>query len=1218
MVTSLISGLRRFIAVCLVGGFILTACGDGGDRSRNVESIAGTSCAKKGAVRTANGSNFVCGSAAQGKLWSGVSGKLNIKGLAACKSLGQFDAPKSRVCATVKKKSVWVKVSVPSAVVSTTVTPSTVVNQVDESASKSNVSQAINEVATAFTPPPAPATVDELIKQLEPRPVQAAEAPRVPTSLRVTGGAKDLANGTKFEKPLTITILDQNGDPLAAAGNIIVATADRPDVSLANVVATSDANGIATFDDLRLDGIAGPITVRFTADFTATTEFAFDLTPGSVTALRGLVEIGTVVVGEKLPVSPRIGLFDKDDNRVLREGMTLTAAFESKIIGTAKTDASGVAEFVGLSVDKKLASTGTTAGAITFSGTFDDASITFDQEVALVAGSPLRVEVVTQPSSTARANLPIPTQPIVRLVDKTGSPVAREGVTITASATVARVVDEVTIARVVDGATAVTNADGVAAFTNVTVGGNEGEVRLIFWSNIVVQREGRDVTYSSNVLSEPIKLEFGVAASVAIVKSTAVFASDVAVDAPFELAVVDAYGNVVTDYSSVMQIGFSDGLTINTAGRTRFTSGRCVIESIKIKGPAGQGRISFAASKDLDSPWFDIVVSPGLPHDISILNRPGTAKALSNLAAPLAVQLLDSAGNIVRTPNEIAVLRITGANTAGENAYTTSEGIATFSIRQFRTAGSTTARYEVEAQPVTPVTDVFTVVPGDVASVRLISANVLSERSGTVFATSPVVQLVDGAGNDVAQAGVQVTAKIVLGVMGGQIAGKATTTGTNGRATFAELVVTGPVGGYQLAFTPSGGLAAGNTSVALSAGRPWAIRISQQPGGAKNRVALWTQPAIYIVDSAGNAVKYEGLRIEAWLDGLVNSVDTDANGRATFSGVTAKGLVGPRKITFTSAGLTPAVSDSFDMAPGVADKIALVASPVGSAQARVIPSVKLLDIDDNVTLSTSSVMVSITSSAGTKSWLSGTVFSGINSSSVFAFDTTTASSTATAATLKYELIGTDVVKTVPLDFPTPLAIGDLGPAGGVIVHVIDKQLPPFIASASPASPYSAGGKFIEAAPAGWNADNPSDSPSDPWMKWGYRVASPAMVGFSSIGSAATNADTYVKYAQTLPVVPCCKSAIEKMADLVIGNYADWLLPTMAEMRAMFELARQNNASLGLSMNAPQNVYWTSSVDCCNAILPLTLSSTTLDYVYGPNWPQTQGQYFLVRPIRYFG
>ncbi|HEX6104470.1 MAG TPA: Ig-like domain repeat protein, partial [Gemmatimonadales bacterium] len=115
-------------------------------------------------------------------------------------------------------------------------------------------------------------------------------------------------------------------------------------------------------------------------------------------------------------------------------------------------------------------------------------------------------------------------------------------------------------------------------------------------------------------------------------------------------------------------------------------------------------------------------------------------------------------------------------------------------------------RFNASAQPGTP--------PG----IRLVAQPPDGARRGVPFSRSPVVQLVDPSGSDLARSGVWVTVGVAAGP--GSVRGTLTrTTGADGRAGFDGLSLEGPAGTYTLAFSASGfaGVTSGPIQLARAA-----------------------------------------------------------------------------------------------------------------------------------------------------------------------------------------------------------------------------------------------------------------------------------------------------------------------------------------------------------------------------------------------------------------
>src|SRR5262249_677963 len=154
----------------------------------------------------------------------------------------------------------------------------------------------------------------------------------------------------------------------------------------------------------------------------------------------------------------------------------------------------------------------------------------------------------------------------------------------------------------------------------------------------------------------------------------------------------------------------------------------------------------------------------------------------------------------------------------------------------------------------------------------------------------PVLQLRDGSGNPVSQAGVVVSATLASG-SGALSGGTTATTNGSGTATFSTLAISGPTGSYSIGFSAPGIQRVTSGAIALTAGLPTQLTVEVQPSGtAQSGVPFTIQPRVQIRDAAGNPVHQTGLAVSAAVGGgppggsLGGSsiVTTDANGLASF------------------------------------------------------------------------------------------------------------------------------------------------------------------------------------------------------------------------------------------------------------------------------------------------------------------------------------------------
>ena len=191
-----------------------------------------------------------------------------------------------------------------------------------------------------------------------------------------------------------------------------------------------------------------------------------------------------------------------------------------------------------------------------------------------------------------------------------------------------------------------------------------------------------------------------------------------------------------------------------------------------------------------------------------------------------------------------------------------------------------------------------------------------SAASAATFAVQPVVQLRDGTGNAVSQAGVVVTASIASG--GGTLGGTTTaTTNSTGAASFTDLSIAGIIGTRTLTFTStSPALSVTSAAIAISAGAASQLSIiTQPPATVVTGALLGAQPAIQLVDRFGNAVSLASTAINVsigtgtgTLTGTLTIV-TNASGVATYTDLGLIGAGGTVTLNFSAVGF-PTVSSS--------------------------------------------------------------------------------------------------------------------------------------------------------------------------------------------------------------------------------------------------------------------------------------------------------------------
>ena len=386
-----------------------------------------------------------------------------------------------------------------------------------------------------------------------------------------------------------------------------------------------------------------------------------------------------------------------------------------------------------------------------------------------------------------------------------------------------------------------------------------------------------------------------------------------------------------------------------------------------------------------------LVTSPGLSPSISnpfnvtagsanelIFSTapPSSAQSGVPFAPQPVVQLVDAGGNPVAQPGVVVTAAIAsggGALGGASTATTNAAGVAGFSSLSI-TGAAGTYTLSFTAPGIAPlVSGPVALGSGALSSLAIATQPTSSAQSGVPLSQQPAIQLKDASGNNVAQAGVAITAAIASG--GGALGGATTvTTNSAGLAQFASLAINGPSGTYTLRFTAPGVTGVTSASIILGAGAPTQLAITTQPSSAASSgVAFGQQPSVQIRDGSGNPVAVSGVQVTAAISSGGGSltgtttITTNASGNAVFGNLAISGPVGSYTLTFTSSGLTSAVSATITLSAGSAAQLGLVTQASAGAASGVAfsqqPVVQVRDAAGN-SVAQGGVLVTATIASG--------------------------------------------------------------------------------------------------------------------------------------------------------------------------------------------------------------------------------------------------------------
>ncbi|HEV8151147.1 MAG TPA: Ig-like domain-containing protein, partial [Gemmatimonadales bacterium] len=251
----------------------------------------------------------------------------------------------------------------------------------------------------------------------------------------------------------------------------------------------------------------------------------------------------------------------------------------------------------------------------------------------------------------------------------------------------------------------------------------------------------------------------------------------------------------------------------------------------KVIGQAEGGPVTISATAEGKTGSASVSVSTRPPTRLGFLQQPGLVIAGLPFSQPIRVALQDDfLGTVVGALNPVSIAiagNPGGATLSGQTTVTPSSGIATFSTLSLNRVGNAYTFLVTSPGLQSVTSDPFDVIAGSANQLAFVTAPSSAAQSGVAFGQQPVLQLKDGSGNNVQQAGVVLTASIASGPAGAALLGTVTaTTNAAGVASFTNLRLSGTVGSYTLAFGGSGVASLTSGPIALSPGLAAALFIA--------------------------------------------------------------------------------------------------------------------------------------------------------------------------------------------------------------------------------------------------------------------------------------------------------------------------------------------------------------------------------------------------------
>jgi hypothetical protein len=492
--------------------------------------------------------------------------------------------------------------------------------------------------------------------------VTAADA----SSLRVDSPLPvSMLSGIPYDGDFSVQVVDAFGNDVATEGlEVELSTSREPgDVrhSLSPTKATTDENGVATFENVTVSGRAGTFSFSVAAvdDTVAPIDIENELKPGPAARLAVVVDPRGARSGSPLDVAPQVALVDEAGNRVKVEGGTVTAVALDGVAlanSTAAFNDEGVAVFDGLTL------TGTVGMVqLTFVYRLFAATTT----VALDNGALTTLSAVELPTRvTAGEKFTVR----VGLRDAQGNGVLDEGIVVRG-----RLGTGDPQWAVVSGNTGTVD---FAEMSFVKAGVVPVSFEALSGSGQSLLRLTGQITV---VAADAATVEFPDAADIAAKSGTAF-------PAGVKVRVVDSLGNVVekpgTKVSATVTASNDPAAKLVGVEAVTDDSGTATFGALVLTGKTGAYGISFGVANGESVAYpKSVTLAAGAPHALEIVRlATGLVNGQFATVQPV-IQVVDSAGNSVPASGVVVVAEVDAVQEIQKRgeATTNSSGRATFS-----------------------------------------------------------------------------------------------------------------------------------------------------------------------------------------------------------------------------------------------------------------------------------------------------------------------------------------------------------------------------------------------------------------------------------------------------------------------------------------------------------------------------------------------------------
>jgi adhesin/invasin len=442
------------------------------------------------------------------------------------------------------------------------------------------------------------------------------------------------------------------------------------------------------------------------------------------------------------------------------------------------------------------------------------------------------------------------------------------------------------------------------------------------------------------VLSGKITIVSGPARYLVFMQQPTNTVAGVAITPPVTLQVRDSLGNSVPTPTPGLLVSMSmnsgTGVLSGTTSRRTDTTGIATFSNLSIN--LSGTKVLKATSLGLDSAISDpFSISPASAKKLVFVQQPTTDTAGTIITPPITVQIQDTFGNNVSTVASVAMSINSGTGTlSGTTTQTTNVlGLATFGNLSINLSGAKQLKAK-SAGLDSALSAAFTINPAAATKLAIQTQPSATATAGLAFAQQPVIRIEDAFGN-------LVTSDNTTTITAARSSGIGTLQGTTSLAAVAGIVsftnlrhnVSGSIT-IQFTSVPVR-TPVTSSSIVINAAAASKLVLTQQPTNTVSGVSIAPPVTVQLQDTFSNNVLQAGRAILMALTSGTGTLsgtttqNTNASGLATFGNLSIN-LVGTKTLTASSAGLVPAVSNSFEISVGPPASIVASSGTPQSAQ----------------------------------------------------------------------------------------------------------------------------------------------------------------------------------------------------------------------------------------------------------------------------------------------